>query len=202
MYLYLDTTEKLIIGLLDESFQWVDYFEEDIRSASSRIQGIIFDNLSHHGKKISDIKVVFQASGPGSYTGMRVSEGLSQIMEWHDYPIYSFYHYEVPFMMGIQSGTWNSNAYKGDIFLYHWEGEKEDFELIKEYKLKETQGDHLYSHFHKEPFELIDDENLTSVMIKNDPKKFFNILLDNQLRREPYYYRPLEVEFTKPKKKK
>lgn len=200
MFLYLDTSEKLVIGLLNEDYQWVDYFEEDIRSASSRMQGIIFDNLGRHQKTIQDIKCIFQASGPGSYTGMRVSEGLSQIFEWHSYPIYSFYHFEVPQLLGIEKGTWNANAYKGDIFLYHWDGEKEDYELIKIERLKLKEGDHLYSHYHKEPFEMINDENLTSVMIKNNPQKFFQLVENKKLRREPYYYRPLEIEFTKPKK--
>ena len=200
MYLYLDTTEKLVIGLLDENYQWVDYFEEDIRSASLRIQGIIFDNLGRHNKTVSDIKAVFQASGPGSYTGMRVSEGLSQIFEWHDYPIFSFYHFEVPQLLGIEKGTWNANAYKGDVFYYHWENENEDYELKKIESVREKEGDHLFSHYHKEPFEMINDENLTSVMIKNNPKTFFQLLEQKKLRREPYYYRPLDVEFTKPKK--
>lgn len=202
MYLYLDTTEKLIIGILDKEFQWLDYFEEDIRSASSRLQGILHDNISRVGKTLEDVKGVFQASGPGSYTGMRVSEGFSQILDWHGYPVYSFYHFEVPRLLGVKKGTWNANAYKGDVFLYHWDEDHEDYELIKIHQVKESEGSHLYTHFHKEPFEMIDDKNLTSQMILDNSKIFFDILKSENMRCEPYYYRPIEVEFTKPTRKK
>ena len=201
MYLYIDSTEKLVIGLLNSDYEWVDYFEKDIRSASSQIQGIIHDNLlQKNNKSLEDITKVFQTSGPGSYTGMRVSEGLCQVLDWHDFPVYSFYHFEVPQLMGVEEGEWKANAYKGDVFTYKWKGEEENYHLERLESIKISEDESFYTHFHKDPFEFVEDKNLTSVMIKENPSKFFKLIESKGIRREPYYYRPLEVEFTKPKK--
>jgi tRNA threonylcarbamoyladenosine biosynthesis protein TsaB len=137
----------------------------------------------------------FFSAGPGSYTGMRLAEGIAQVLDWESNNVYSFYHFDVPQMIGIKKGYWVTNAFKGQVFIYNWDdqlkqSEKElvdskDFEI-----LNPNEGYTLSSEL--DDFKEL---NTTKDLIKNLSEQVFLDVLNKKLRNAPYYFRTLEEEF-------
>ncbi|GEM_PF-581614 len=198
--LYLDTTDHLILGLLDEKFGWIDYIDEELRNSSTKIHKIIYDVLSKHKLEVSKIETIFQAAGPGSYTGMRVSEGISSVLEWQNCNIYSFYHFEVPSILGISSGHWIANGFKSELFVYKWNIDANSKELIPIEKCNEfvaqLRVSEAYTNFITELFK-IEGVNLLSTgeMVAKNPEILFQKVKERGLRLGPYYYRSESNEF-------
>lgn len=198
-YLFVDTSDHLVLGLLDSEFKWIELIETSDKKSSATIHAKIYDLLEKYNLKIKEIEGLFQVAGPGSYTGMRISEGISQVLEWQKIPIYSFYHFVIPSILGIPKGAWISRAFKGEIFLYEWrEGEVRtslhaESELAKiQEQLKDELGE-FWTHY-SESFPEIPKS--TGDLLKEDSKKLFSLVASNQLREKPFYYRSLENEFT------
>jgi len=199
-YLFVDTSELLTVGLLDEQFQWLEYHELEDKKSSALIHSFIYELLSKHGLKLENIAAYFQVAGPGSYTGMRVSEGISQVLNWQGMKVYSFYHFEVPKLLGEKSGAWISKAFKGEAFIYSWNNEDVDKELVSLEALDENldaKTSTLFTHFSGN-FER--ELAYTSKMIKASSSELFPIVVEKNLKREPFYYRALEKEFKTSKK--
>lgn len=194
-YLYFDTTDHLVLGLLNEKFEWLDYLESSSKKNSSTIHAQVFEMLEKHSLKVAELDGVFQVSGPGSYTGIRLSEGISQIFEWHKMKIYSFYHFEVPFLLGEKSGVWFSKAFKGEMFLYSVTDGQESKKLIPEEEFEQmdlTALGNCYTHYLAEKQENVQE---TGRIIHSSAPNLFSVVMEKGLRREPYYYRALEQEF-------
>ena len=85
MKLFLDTTFGITVGLLDDQNEWLDYSFVDGQKGSAVIHKIILDLLEKNNLSIKNVKALFQIAGPGSYTGMRVSDGISQIFDWQKF---------------------------------------------------------------------------------------------------------------------
>ncbi len=199
-YLFVDTSELLIVGLLNDKFDWLEYHELRDKKSSALIHALIYELLEKHKVKLKDILGFIQVAGPGSYTGMRVSEGISQVLDWQDIKVNSFYHFEVPSLLEVKKGSWISRAFKGEAFIYSWNAEKENQELIlldDASKRIESEQSDFYTHFAGN-FE--SELNYTSEMIKNNSKELFPLVLSQNLQREPFYYRSLEKEFKVSKK--
>jgi tRNA threonylcarbamoyladenosine biosynthesis protein TsaB len=150
-YLFIDSTLGLEIGLLDSQFRWVDFSTYDSKKPSEIIHFEIHQLLNKHHLKLKSLEC-FTTSGPGSYTGMRTSEGLVQVLALSGMKIYSFYHFEVPKLTGVKEGFWVTNAFKGQVFVYTWNEEKEEKLLINKenfqihndqigFTLDDSQGD-------------------------------------------------------------
>ena len=84
MYLFVDTTDKITFGLLDDQFQWKEYFYDPKMVISTKIHLLIHEVLKKYELTFSDLNSIIYCAGPGSYTGMRVSEGISQILQWQN----------------------------------------------------------------------------------------------------------------------
>ena len=95
-YLFLDTSQGLTVGVLNDDFTWKEYMTSEESKSSGRIHKDIDDILKKTNCLWDNLLGIIISSGPGSYTGMRVSEGLAQILELESHHIYSFYHFEVP----------------------------------------------------------------------------------------------------------
>jgi len=191
-YLFIDSTLGLEIGLLDSQFRWVEFLTFDSKKPSEIIHLEIHQLIIKHQLSLKSLEC-FTTSGPGSYTGMRTSEGLVQVLALSGMKIYSFYHFEVPKLTGIKEGFWATNAFKGQVFVYTWNGEKEEKLLINKenfqiqneqmgFTLDTNEGDFIRLKSSKE-------------LIKNNPSQIFSHIHSIKLRVPPYYFRTLDEEF-------
>ena len=106
MKLFIDTTFGITAGLVDANLEWKQYKYIEGQKGSAVIHSLIDDLLSLEGIEARDIEALIQVSGPGSYTGMRVAQGIADIFEWQKFPVFSFYHFEVPKLLGESKGIW------------------------------------------------------------------------------------------------
>lgn len=199
MYLFFDSSEFLCLGLLTEDFQWVDYKKLATKKNSEIFHGTLFEMLNKHQVEITDIAGVFQVAGPGSYTGIRLSEGMCQVLEWHQIPIYSFTHFKIPEILGVPKGAWISEAFKGELFIYSWREGKSKVELVKKADRDENEmlakvsKEHgiVYTHYDLGLYDCL----FTGELLKGHSQEIFSYVFKNEMREPPYYYRALEDEF-------
>ncbi len=200
MYLFLDSSLYIQVGLLDDDLTWKHYELIANKKGSQILHSIIYSSLSDHNIKVKDLKGIFLANGPGSYTGIRVAEGVCQILEMEGLPIYSFYHFEVPYFAAVSEYKFYAEAFKGEVFQYSFGPEQESLDLISEknFNLLDLSESHLY---HLEG-ELL-GRQLDSLydLYKNESVKIFSKARDRGEHLPPYYYRPEEKEFNLPRKR-
>ena len=190
--IYIDSSAGLVVGLLNHDFTWLEYSELNNKKPSEIIHFEILNLLKKHKLSLKDT-CCFLASGPGSYTGMRLSEGLGQIFELSQIPVYSFYHFDVPKLIGVEKGEWVTTAFKGQYFKHCWSPESNENYLINKetFVFEEVIGkycldsdDTLLKNFHS-----------TKRLIKDNSEKLFASIFNKKLRVPPYYFRTLEEEF-------
>ena len=190
--LYIDSSLGLVIGLLDSDYSWIEYLSLDEKKPSEIIHFEIYNILKKYNLKLSEMRC-FVSSGPGSYTGMRLSEGVAQMFQLALMPVYSFCHFEVPALCGVEIGFWVTNAFKGQIFIYSWKGENIEKHLVNKesfYIENEASGFTLDSN---DPLfcKLISTKNL----IKEKSSEVFFKINAKKLRESPFYFRTLDEEF-------
>lgn len=190
--LFVDSTSGLVVGLLNPQFEWIEYLLFDEKKPSEIIHFEIFNLIKKHNLNLSSMHV-FISSGPGSYTGMRLSEGLAQVLELSKVPVYSFYHFDVPRICGIESGFWVTNAFKGQVFIYSWKGDLLEKQLVDKDSFTIENPENGYT---------LDVENSafsglksTKEFIRDHASRLFSKMADKKLRETPYYFRSLEEEF-------
>lgn len=191
-YLYVDVTSGLILGLLDSNFNWIVYKESDEKKPSEIIHKEIHEIIKDNGVDKNQLHYFF-SSGPGSYTGMRLGEGIAQILEWSKATVYSFHQFEVPQLMGIKKGYWITNAFKGQAFIYHWDQDSSNIELINTADVSITDPTSGYTLAHDN--ELFKNLTTSKSMIAKEPAMFFKKISELKMRKQPYYFRTLEEEF-------
>ncbi|MCR9204780.1 MAG: hypothetical protein NXH75_09395 [Halobacteriovoraceae bacterium] len=194
MYLFLDSSSFIQVGILNEELNWLHHEIVANKKGSQVLHSIIHNNLKDQGMKISDIKTVFLANGPGSYTGIRVAEGICQVLELSGASAFTFHHFEVPLLCGILNYDYFSEAFKGEVFIYKRRGEESDFSLIKEedFKNRESSAEVEYALDGN-----ILDESLDRIydLFNSRPQEIFTKVLERKDRQPPFYYRSLEKEF-------
>ena len=202
--LFVDTTNQLTFGLLTDKWTWQDYFHSpELRTSAVKIHALIFEMLKKHDLSMSDVKKVFFLNGPGSYTGVRVSEGMAQVFKWLSLETYSFYHQDIPLLLNFEKGSFYVNAFKGEVFTFQWEGKDEKSGLCAISNLKGNESAEALdegSKFLIEPSELEKELSLegcfyTTKLLQENPEALFPLVLDKKLRKPPFYFRPLEKEF-------
>lgn len=196
--LYIDSSHFLTLGLLNEKFEWIDYCEYREKKTSSILHVELLDLLTRNQLSTDSLTQVIEAAGPGSYTGMRVAEGLCQILEWQGRVCRSFYHFEVPRLCGHTHGVWIAKAFKGEIFCYHFNNAHEETQFIKEVELEsfrqkwQSEGLLIFGHY-RDDIEGLDF--LSSYLIYESPAQVLGAVWKRGERKGPYYFRPLELEF-------
>ena len=208
--LFLDTSHCISVGLLDESWDWMGYEHLRDKKSSAIIHDKIYRLLEENNLKAKDLKNTIQVAGPGSYTGIRLSEGISQILGWHQIKLLSFYHFEVPNFLGVEEGIWLSQAYKGELFLYEWkQGQSKNLLLpINEAahyltSVKLPLFTHYLDSLHDKKGQFLLPDSMktnireTQLMVKNQPKELFSQLAKLEKHEEPFYYRSVDKEFKK-----
>ena len=185
--LFIDTTKFITIGLLDSEFKWLDYSRFDELKASAAVHFKIYEVLKRHDLQIEKLDQIIYMAGPGSYTGMRVSEGMADIFKMAKIPVYSFYHFQVPSMLNIECGVWKSDAFKNEVFLYRWSSENHSQKLIK--KEEDDYSDYYCS------FNDIDTIGSTDLMIKDNSNTILKLVVEKKLKEKLYYYRSIDDEY-------
>ena len=193
MHLYLDTSHFLSVGLLDDNLEWLHFEHHEKLQHSADIHAQIFEILKNFNVEALELKSVFLCNGPGSYTGIRLGEGIAQLFELSKIPVLSFHQYEIPKILGVTEGQWVCHAFKKEVFNYHWNDDKVWDELISADDWEKTSSA-LYTHQPIGPWQ-DQDPMMTTQLLKENPKTIFSYLKDNNIRRESYYFRPLDKEF-------
>lgn len=200
-YLFLDTSSFLVAGILNENFKWDDYAQTDIVKSSGHVHSLLNDLLIRNNLSWNKLKGLIVSSGPGSYTGMRVSEGIAQVLEIDKLPIFSFYHFEIMKMIG-KNGVWVSEAFKGEYFFYDSKTEASELLSLEALILRISQRDDVYA-LNSEVRGVDSPFKSTLDLLKDNSTKIFSDIVETLKRREPFYYRPENVEFAlRPKKEK
>ena len=195
--LFVDTTFGITVGVFEDN-AWKSYQFINSNKSSSIVHKMIKDCLDEVGKDEAAISKLIQVSGPGSYTGMRVSDGISQVFEWQNIETYAFHHFQVPKLLGLKHGLWLSKAFKGEIFCHEWNDSESKNYLIKEHDLENIlQINREIFTSHGQDF--IEKSTQTSVLIKENASELFSNIIQSRLKEPLYYYRSLEEEFTKSK---
>lgn len=199
--LFIDTTQGITVGIIDENYKWSHYDFSDSNKSSSIVHKMIQDAILEAGNQLSEIKNFIQVSGPGSYTGMRVSDGISQVFAWQDIKVYSFHHFQVPKILNVEQGIWCAKAFKGEIFCYQWLNEKNNSFLIKEANLESSIKNerNIYTSINHDFFPNGFEINKTAKLIKENPEQLFSYIFRNNLNEPLYYFRTIEEEFSKGK---
>ena len=73
-WLYTDTTNHVVLGILSEKFEWIEYIEIFNQKSTADLHFLINEILQKHKLNFAKLDGYLFAAGPGSYTGMRVSE--------------------------------------------------------------------------------------------------------------------------------
>lgn len=183
---FVDTTSGLTVGLLDENWNWISYQRLETNKTSTLIHPMLERILKENQLSKEQVKNFIYMAGPGSYTGMRVAEGIAQIFAWQGFQTYSFYHYEVPALIGNQQYFWYANAYKREYFIYHWNGKQGSQELIseKQWDLEQKKQDPQY----------FCSTNTTEI-IHDSSHVVFPEIVKSGIKRPLFYFRNIEDEF-------
>lgn len=183
--LFLNTSGNIQIGLLDSKSCWIDYIETQKSKASEILHSMIFEMLNKHRFTAKDIDTVYTIAGPGSYTGLRLGEGLAQVLSMNDVKHYSFYLTDVFEILDLKDYLFYTNAFKKEYFIY----ENGESFLTKNFDLIESSSRKLYS---------IDAsgkiENMKNLIYKNS-SLIFDYIQTKKIKKEVFYYRSLEAEF-------
>lgn len=190
--LYLDACDGLKVGLLDEQLNWEKFLDFPIKKASNTLFIETEKLLSENNIELSQLEQIFLCLGPGSYTGIRLLQGMKDLYQNQGLKVFSFYNFEIPYLNGIQEGVYVTSAYKQEIYQYKWHGEEHFQDLIEAGRfVVENTGDiyGMQDQFH--------ENALCNVytMLRNNPKKVLERVLEKKLSRQAFYFRPLEKEF-------
>jgi len=198
MKLFIDSTFGITVGLLDNDLNWLDYNFVEGQRGSAIIHKLIHEVLEKNELSLEKIEYLIQVAGPGSYTGMRVSEGIKQVFDWQDIKTLSFYHYQVPRLIGVKTGVWFCDAFKGETFLFSWYNDLEDKKLIQNSMALDTLKT-LNKKFYQlgELNKLNLEAESTQRLIKENPSLIFKYIIENKINKDLYYFRSLDQEFTK-----
>lgn len=198
--LFVDTSYDITLGLLDENLAWLDLRTFRGQRASNTLQTEAYKLLSDHHKKLRDLSSVISIAGPGFYTGLRLSEGFSDVASFFKLPHYSFYSYEIPFWLGVTEGTWITKAYRGEYFIFNWKDDFTSKMLLASKGLEslQVQGK-LFIHSDTALDEklklLVSGAVSTNDLMREQPARVFSAVIGGKILRDSFYFRAPEDEF-------
>lgn len=195
--LFLDTSHSIVAGIWKDG-QWLAY-ETEQGLASKDLHWRVNQMLSQLGLEISDLDDLLAIVGPGSYTGVRVAKGVADILSWQGIKLYSLRHFDVAAMAGETKGTFVSNAFKNELFVYEW-NEQESWNSLIGQPEWETKRNELREKsikiFTSQP-DLFSDAISTHELIRSRAQMLFPLVKSQNLNHDIFYYRNLENEFKK-----
>ena len=198
-YLYIDSSLDVQIGIINENYEWEHLEHISHKKSSTILHRTIFNIMSEFKLDFDQLAGVIIANGPGSYTGIRLTEGISQILKNEGVSTYSFYHFEVPAFCQINDYVFYANAFKGEVFKYVYNNGKENLAIINKDEFKSLDFD-VANLFHING-ELEDMYlNSTKELIDKRARDIFSRIIERGTHLEPFYFRSLEKEF-KPSQK-
>jgi len=203
MYIYADSTSFLTLGILDNDFKWKEFTVISERKVGTQIHAHIYHLLNKHNLDLVDIDGFIFIAGPGSYTGMRVTEGMAQILEWQGLPVFSFYHYDVPKILEEDKGTWITMAFRGEWFIHEWDNDNERQSILpidQADSVIRSASQPVFTSYQHTVQDLFEKNILTSIketneMIFTGAEKIFPAIVNNRIRKHLFYFRTPEQEF-------
>ncbi|MBT3981584.1 MAG: hypothetical protein HOE90_09550 [Bacteriovoracaceae bacterium] len=200
-YLFIDSTYLLTVGLLDSSCKWVETRHLDSTKSASAIHTTINQLLTKNSCKLDSLSGVIYVSGPGSYTGLRVSTLISELLDWQGIQKYSYHQMDLAKFYHPNSGMWLSKAFKGEIFYSYWKDGGECVSgICAENELSlfyvERGRPPLFTHgakFELEADEICDIDSL----LDDDCSSFFTTLVEKTVNKPILYYRAADKDFKK-----
>lgn len=193
-YLFLNTTNGVDCGLLDHEGSWIQFKSISTKKGSKVLHREINDLLDENQLKITQVEGLVMAAGPGSYTGMRLSQGLADLFKIHQINVFGFYLFEVPLLAGFAQGKFLCNAFKGESFLYEWDSSGKEHKLMGQSKLEQLDFSQ-ENLFHPEgPFQGHDLYSVSQLMHQKS-KVIFSQILKAPRECSPFYFRPSDKEF-------
>ena len=191
MWLYLDTTSNLTLGLFDRSEKWwVEEFKT--QKTSLILQEKIWSLLDKHTIKLSQIESIVYMAGPGSYTGMRIGKGFIDICEWQGIDTYSLYHFHVPQMLGQGHGLFVENAFKNEWFIYDYSTQKSELISREQLEQKVLGIENLFSIEGK----INGAPSLaTKKLVHENGVELMKKVVGEKRSEDLLYYRPMNQEF-------
>lgn len=193
-FLYIDTTHSLLIGLMDESYKFVEHVKILEGKSGSVVHDQINMLLSKYEIELSSLCAIFVNNGPGSYTGVRVGEGIAKIYELDGGKVISFHEHEAIQSLA-NSGIWVANAFKGEFFIHKWtDNSKSETRLVKQDFFESDSSLDIYTND-----DLLFDFNNTVHNSKDFLLKkseiIFAKMYREELRRDTFYFRKSDEEF-------
>lgn len=210
--LFLDTTDRPICGLLDEQYRWINFYEEGKKGqTSSQLHTLIHHSLKEAKVKIWDLQGLFTVAGPGSYTGVRLGEGVAQVFEWQGFPTFSITHFEIPQLLYKEAGAFVTQAFKGEFFYLRWKGGEEKERQL----LPWERWPHVIKALEEEdtPLFIVSKDQIPSKfaadvkghkgqkvihIIRERGEELFPQVAEKKMRSPIYYFRHLHQEFPLP----
>lgn len=199
--LFIDSTYDISLGILDDAMKWSSFRRFIGQRASSTLQKEAHKLLSDFNITPTDLKGIVTVAGPGFYTGLRLSEGFSDVFKFFQIPHYSFYTYSIPAWCGVDKGVWFTKAYRGEYFLHQWENSVFENKLITSSDLEENLSQQALVYIHSNAS--LDDKSRpllqktieTNELLQQFPELIFKRVLTEKLNCESYYFRAPEDEF-------
>lgn len=205
-YLVLDSCSDFLLALLNDQFEMVDHFFIPGLKTSRHVHQQINTLLNRNCIKPVELASFIVSSGPGSYTGVRLGQGIASLFDWYKINTCHYYAFEVPRMLGYKEGLWFSNAYKSEYFYFYWNDEEniEEFQLCHHSNFTQL----LKTSFENVPLftqgnwehELSLDVVNTLDMCMQNPQNIYSQVVRNNKKLEPFYYREDGQEFKLAKK--
>lgn len=200
-YLFIDSTYELSLGVLDDGLNWLAFESHGGgQKASAIIQARSYELLSKFKLNPKELSGIIIVNGPGFYTGLRLAEGFADVFTFFGVKQFSLYSYEIPLWCGYESGTWFTKAYRGEYYYYHWDktGSRQELLSVKEIE-KGLKGQQIFIHSQASmdavSTALISQPIETTDLLQKHSKEIFSQVINNNLKRESFYFRAPEDEF-------
>jgi len=181
---------------LDRDLNWIEFRSYENQRASGLLQSETYSICAKFGVFPRDLDGIVTVSGPGFYTGLRVSEGFSDIFHLFNIPRYSLYSFDIPKFIGHPEGVWITKAYRGEYFIHSWDEHSSSNDLVQSSQVQINIEKIGQKFIHCSSAIDIEIQAIKTLeLIQQFPSKIFPFVLEQKLKREIFYFRAPEDEF-------
>lgn len=184
--LLLDNSHFLRLYLLDDKNIKLDSIIIENSKSSTILHDEILKLLTKSNLTQLEIRNFIFCAGPGSYTGLRIAKGVADIFDLYGVNNLSFYHHEILEAFQCEPMQYYSNAFKGEFFRYSWvEGDRQSR------LLNHVEEKNFYSNG------TIEGSISFFSFLENNLEEVVELIINKKMKREIFYYRSLEDEFSR-----